>query len=1125
MPESQTGTGTAPSTLPVNRTSLAFLGQWGQQARLGRALSFHCHLQECVHERSSPNISKGLTMDGYQFVKAVLGLTGNAVRPLITLAGDSEPEWLEFKAATRPEDGVLEKGRNEWDYRWDVSRALFAMANGIGGALLLGVREKPLQPVSLECSGYKDDRDNFTRRLIQEVIKPKAGWRTVKCTWNADEPDHDLFSPEWGHFDGAPVVIIFVQPRSNADGWIEVTQRHNNQISNVVLRRVKGDVGKIEEVPSSRKLQAWWDNRDIERQSAKFESLLASISRKSEDTVNRAIQNYINGLVEEFSDLSELFTSLNAKELRNEIPQKKKNRTRGFVDDEDWLPSSDSLVSGADQSKSGDPILCETTRLRYGDAIELLNQEPRAVLLGEPGAGKSTSMCRIALERATSWQPGKLWPLLVSLAEYSEVGLRPLLLRRLPGLEWIDIEERIRDGEVVILLDALNECPSSRYLACSQDLHSLITDYPLVNVVISSRATHNPSALGLPTFELLPLQVDQQRQLLAVYLLDTQKDPQNVLERLYHHPGAVMIAQSPIMLRLVAWICRDDEELPLGLAKLYQQFLYSWYRRETQKDRENGTPTLVTFPRLRDSLALLAYRMRAHGLVSCSLDFARKALTRIVSPEEADYLITRYAQGLLLKVNRTDEMLQFYHETVQEYLVAEFLVAHVEDELVVVTDSRSIGRWTMPLVFAFELADSPSEAFLHSAWSAEPLLVCAAMRDGQRLSTLPLNRSLSPWLRGVLRTLRGEDAKEDTEEIVYIARFPPKYELPEELINTLRGMPFWYAIQTHEDGERRVARLRELTQHRRDIWVELLPTICARQTHWIEGLYPPQRLLVEDDCSEDLAAVLDEATVSELCILYRNRKISKQSLRERWKNALRKSTGEQLKMDLIMLLRTNEIKVSQFNGPLQECLREIGEHRDLSPRLLNVLLREKVISKSTLLSQPSRIDQLFDRMSPLNAERFVKNGIIGRNDMTPTRVKKLVLRIKSSSDENSLLTSGLVTLEEINSIRQKLPEDKPSNGKLTDESVDALINHATQTDEQRTLSAILEQLRRPENQSPGSGYHRVLLQELENAMNWPEAERNVLADQAAVFFKKNGSKNKMKQYKAIIRRLRRVEGD
>ena len=97
-------------------------------------------------------------MNGYQLVDAVLAKTGNDVGPLIELAGGHETDWLEFKAATRPEGGVLKAGESWDDYTWGVAEALFALANGIGGAVLLGVVDKAergegAMPIGLESSG------------------------------------------------------------------------------------------------------------------------------------------------------------------------------------------------------------------------------------------------------------------------------------------------------------------------------------------------------------------------------------------------------------------------------------------------------------------------------------------------------------------------------------------------------------------------------------------------------------------------------------------------------------------------------------------------------------------------------------------------------------------------------------------------------------------------------------------------------------------------------------------------------------------------------------------------------------------------------------------------------------
>lgn len=49
------------------------------------------------------------------------------------LVGQTETEWLELKAASYPDGGRFEQGTNADDYRWNVAKAVIALANSIGG--------------------------------------------------------------------------------------------------------------------------------------------------------------------------------------------------------------------------------------------------------------------------------------------------------------------------------------------------------------------------------------------------------------------------------------------------------------------------------------------------------------------------------------------------------------------------------------------------------------------------------------------------------------------------------------------------------------------------------------------------------------------------------------------------------------------------------------------------------------------------------------------------------------------------------------------------------------------------------------------------------------------------------
>ena len=155
----------------------------------------------------------------------------------------------------------------------------------------------------------------------------------------------------------------------------------------------------------------------------------------------------------------------------------------------------------------------------------------------------------------------------------------------------------------------------------------------------------------------------------------------------------------------------------------------------------------------------------------------------------------------------------------------------------------------------------------------------------------------------------------------------------------------------------------------------------------------------------------------------------------------------------------------------------------------------------------------------MNAERFVRNGVISRQDITPDRLNKLMGKIKSPKDENPLLRSGLVTLQEIES-RRSLHVQNEAGIEAKQEALEERIELATMSAEQKTLRNIASDMADPAKQQPGSGYHAILVGILNNAKNWPEKERLDLADKAVDFFRRNGSKKKSKEYSALIKDLR-----
>ena len=933
-------------------------------------------------------------MNGFDFAERILGQTNYEVGPLIDIAGGGETEWLELKAATRPHDGKFDKKDNKWDYVWDISKALVGLANNIGGALILGIAEtangdKSFEYVSLEKSGFEGDKDRFMRDVVRsQLIFPRDGWPTgTSGRWMCKTLD-TVVIPRWGYLSGQLVVVMLVRPRSKSERWILATQRDDVTEKNVVLRRARGDFGTTGQYSEEEAIE-WWNHRNydgvnLDQQYQRFLEQWRSSSKKPDADADAVIEQYLLLLL---------------KESENSEGEFAPDMIGGSGEPEHFLTEADEFENSSAEGRG------RSSSSRSVQAV--LGSRPRTVLLGEPGSGKSTGMRIAAMQLAESWESGRPWGMLVGLHEFGESGLRATILRKLPGLNWIDVEHRLAIGELILFLDALNECPVGRYVECCQDIAALLKLYPQARIHVTSRVTHNPSQFGLPTYQIRPMNRVQQERFLEIYLGDCAR-AREVLAHIYRQPGAEHFAGSPIVLRIIAGISQDKfGSLRTGMANLYKNFLKKWFEREREKNLATGTPELWSFNRFVETLALLAFRMRKAGLVSCSIEFARQSVTPVLGTEHLAKFLDQMSQGMLLRKDRQDEYLQFSHQTIQEYFAAEYLASHPEvlrEVLDPEKNAEQSSSWFLSLVFAFELIERPSQDFLEAAWAMEPLLVTVAIKDDKQLLRLPLQRHSDLWLRGTLRAMRGEDPVAERRELAFVSRLPPKYPLPVNLLNPLRSTAFWYAGESHPEGALRLERLQKFLLDRDSMWIEAIPYLADVKPRWLDSMGAAQKSIagIHAEPKRGESINLSESTVIELCTLLRYKKISNVQFASSWRDSLENGRDEHRESNLLALIRTARefkdgalrISLGDLDPRQKNALSQIGQHWKLSLRLLNFLVREGFVNAESLREDPGRIEDIVERISPMNMYRFLRSRIIRREDISPARIRGLASELK-----------------------------------------------------------------------------------------------------------------------------------
>lgn len=961
---------------------------------------------------------------------------------LLELVGGSETEWLELKAATYPKEGNFQKDANEDDYRWDVARAVIALANSIGGVVLLGVNDQGM-PIGLEASDPTHKRERkgaeaFRREVILEkVLHPKGGWRTGRQgSLKVVNPSllEQLVTLEEIRCGEKFALAILVDPAPLGYGHVVVEKTTAGSTARVVYARKRGAVGQITELPveDPAVLQARDGRHTRQEQEAglawdKFLTCV-QVARPAQE-LEPQIQRYLGRIKSQLSWLKGVFTPLDAEQL--EIAGVEPAAAESEVVpglEEAWLqePSQPNHTVGDDAFE----LLIPDHALRQGLVIDLLDERRRAVLIGEAGSGKSTCFGRLALRAAEQWEPGCAWPLLASLAEYSSDGLAGLLQRR-SGIEWQDLAPQVAAGDVILYLDALNECPGSLFDSCRTEIASLLREYPDARLFVSARSSNAPEQFGLATFEIRPMGRPQQVRFLLALLNEAGRAAE-LLDRLYRQPGGETIAGSPVLLRIVAEVARETSEIPAGRAALYRRFLETWHRRESMKAGLSGGEFPWGREQVIDALSVLAFRARQKGWGTCRLHQARDILVPVLG-EDVDRFIDRIAQGLILTRDEEAGTVGFWHETIQEYLCAEYLAARHEDlgpNALGGTAVAKLATWAMPVAFALELIEDPSHALMSAAWQVEPLLVAAAARDAGLLATMQIEGDA--WTRGVLRALRGEDVSLEARAITIGARLPPKYPISPYLVSTLRGSAFWYAAQTHEAGAIRLDRLRRLLCGRRFPWIELLPAALVGNEAWRSDLGPAKRAVVGVPPAASLSEVLSTATVSELCALRRRGRISAETFLSSWEHALGETSGPQLEMDLVDILRSERESVREIVRkmlPLYRTqLRGIAGEPDLSLRLLNILVRGGAISAQDIRREAGRLDAILSRMSMMNAIRLAKSRVVRRADLDEQERTRLVYA-SSPKEIKMALEAGLLLSEDLPPDLLKQVAPRPTGGK------------------------------------------------------------------------------------------------
>lgn len=329
---------------------------------------------------------------------------------------------------------------------------------------------------------------------------------------------------------------------------------------------------------------------------------------------------------------------------------------------------------------------------------EVVEKHARFALIGEPGAGKTTIIRRLAREAAHQRKEKPRTaplPLFLYLPQWSRDTTPQEFIRSKWTLSGDPIE-LLKTGDIFLYLDGLNEMGAKGPQKARLLRDWLESANAPARVIVTCRVGDYTGDLklgDLPTVVTQALDAAQIREFAGNYLeekaapflshiLPEEENPEHETRSL------LQLAHNPYMLGALTFIYENspDRELPRNPGRLFQRLVRALWKREEQRH----TLLDLSFEEVESAFARLAFAMIDEDQpIDVPYDYA------LAKVGNARFIQVGLNASFILQ---NQDNIRFYHQVMQEYLAASHLLKTSGDDLVervLSLNRKSWDQWVL----------------------------------------------------------------------------------------------------------------------------------------------------------------------------------------------------------------------------------------------------------------------------------------------------------------------------------------------------------------------------------------------------------------------------------------------
>ncbi len=369
------------------------------------------------------------------------------------------------------------------------------------------------------------------------------------------------------------------------------------------------------------------------------------------------------------------------------------------------------------------------------DAEEVAHNHRRLLILGKPGAGKTTFLKRLALRCIVGRFRSDLAPAYVELRSIGGATIIDYVRE-----QWaVDPWPLVESGRALLLLDALDEVSDSRFSGLRIEIDNIAARAGASLILITSRIAAREYVF--PQFtdvEVADFGADDVAAFTQLWFSarGMQEKAEQFLTRLHENPPMRELAQSPLLLTMMCLLFEGRPDFDGNRAELYEEavgvLLKKWdARRSIVRDRPYE---LLTVSRRQDLLCLIGqtrfelneYLFEKRSLVHQIYEYFGRYGD--VSDLDAEAIVKAIEAQHGLLIERANNIYSFSHLTFQELFTARSLVGGSGDRWATLIRHVAEPRWREIFLLVCSMVE-PEEVLVRMQSAVDQMI--SIIREGK----------------------------------------------------------------------------------------------------------------------------------------------------------------------------------------------------------------------------------------------------------------------------------------------------------------------------------------------------------------------------------------------------------